>query len=120
MRIRSLQLKRKQHQPKRMTDDFDISYVVLLSSSALLLVAIGLLIHTIICYFIDLANLPKNKTIVNKVMLNDNLYACAPMYQLTVVLLRNNVVLNYTFEVDKQTYEAYNIGDIYKGGFLDA
>ena len=104
-----------------MTDDFDILYVVLLSFGALLLVAIGLLIHTIICYLIDLANLPKNKTVVNKIRLdNDNSYSCVPMYQLTVVLLRNNVVLNYTFEVNKQTYEAYNIGDIYKGGFLDA
>lgn len=104
-----------------MTENFDILYVVLLGSSALLLVAISLLIRAIICYCIDLANLPKNKTIINKVMLdNDNLYVWASMYRITVVLRRNNMVLNYTFEVDKQTYETCNIGDIYKGGFLDA
>ena len=104
-----------------MTEDFDILYVVLLGSGALLLVAISLLIHTIICYFIDIANLPKNKTIINKVRLdNDNLYVWASMYRITVVLRRNNVVLNYTFEVDRQTYETCNIGDIYEGGFLNA
>jgi hypothetical protein len=97
----------------------DIFYLILFSALFLLLVTTILLIRTIILYIQEKHRRPENGTIVDKTIrtvygnFTDNM-SPIPKYQLTVALLKDDVILDYTFEVSRQTYELYNIGDIYK------
>jgi len=97
----------------------DIFYLILFASILLLIIAMGLLIRAVILYIREKRNMPKNGTIVNKTIRAPYIdfmdrSSIIPKYLITVAVIKEDIVLNYTFEVDRQTYESYNIGDVYR------
>ena len=97
----------------------DIFYLILFASVLLLIIAMGLLIRAVILYIREKRNMPKNGTIVNKTIRAPYIdfmdrSSIIPKYLITVAIFKDDIVLNYTFEVDKQIYESYNIGDVYR------
>lgn len=99
----------------------DIFHIVLYASLGLLVTALFLYFKTFFEYVAEKRKQPKEGTVVKKIIrpyiLLDyqNPDNVRNRYFLTVSHLKEEVVLEHTFEVSERAFNHYNIGDFYEG-----
>ena len=93
----------------------DIFYDVLYISIGLLIITLIFLIYTAIQYKLEKRRQPREGVILDKQQKHlEYTYPEDTTYYLTIAVIRDDVVLRYTFQVDSDVYKRYEIGDIYK------
>ena len=95
--------------------DVDIFYMIFYISVGLLIFTLLLLIYNTIQYIVEKSKQPKEGLILDKQQKHlYYTYPEDPTYYFTIALVRDDVVLQYTFQVEPEVYRHYEIGDIYK------
>ena len=98
----------------------DIFHIVLYASLGLLITALFLYFKTFFEYMAEKRKQPKEGTVVKKIIRPyildyQNSDTVRNRYFLTVSHIREEVVLEHTFEVSERLFNQYNIGELYKG-----